>query len=282
MSVDDYIPKGSKTQECPISSDATGNMVVKSLYKNPIVAWREAVSNACDAMRHSDEKIVKVYSNVGEDGIVEDWGTGIEDDDHFRRFIGIGRIRDDKETDVNVQDDKEIGRFGVGKNSYLGLSKIKLVQFYSHSSKEGRKRGMIVTLLQSPTGKIKYVDPPEYLDSSDVLPHRGMKVIIRQLSKPMTKNKLVEYLSKRFALKIARGYKIYVDESIVPKPDTFDSTHQPVLFRLDSGAQVYGNLTNVDKPKNGNIDILVNQVFIESKDFEWKVEGWVPIVTNWN
>jgi hypothetical protein len=275
MSVDDYIPKGSKTQECPISSDATGNMVVKSLYKNPIVAWREAVSNACDAMRHCDEKTVKVYSDQGGDGIVEDWGTGIEDDDHFRRFIGIGRIRDDKDTDVNIQDDKEIGRFGVGKNSYLGLSKIKLVQFFSHSNKDGKKRGMIVTLLQIPSGKIKYVDPPEYLDSADVLTHRGMKVVIRQLAKPMTKNKLMEYLSKRFALKIARGYKIYVDNTIVPKPESFDSTHQSVLFKLDNGAQVYGNLTNVDKPKNGNIDILVNQVFIESKDFEWKVEGWV-------
>jgi hypothetical protein len=61
----------------------------------------------------------------------------------------------------------------------------------------------------------------------------------------------------------------------VQKPDTFDSTHQPVLFRLDNGVEVYGNLTNVDKPKNENIDILVNQVNIEALDFEWKVEGWV-------
>jgi hypothetical protein len=100
-----------------------------------------------------------------------------------------------------------------------------------------------------------------------------MRVIIRQVIKPMNTSKLISYLSKRFALKIARGYKIFVDDISVPKPDTFDSTHQPVLFRLDNGVEVYGNLTNVDKPRNENIDILVNQVYIEALDFEWKVEG---------
>ena len=275
MSVYDYISKKSETRPCPMSDDAIGKMVAQSLYKNPIVAWREAVSNACDAMRHSDEKVVKVYTNEQGDGIIEDWGTGIEDDNHFQRFIGIGRTRENVSADVNSRDDKEIGRFGVGKNSYLHLSKIKLVQFYSHSNKDGKKRGMIVTLLQEPKGKIKYVDPPEYQDSTDVLSHRGMKVVIRQLMKPMTTNKLIDYLSKTFALKIARGYKIFVDNTQVKKPDTFDSTHQSVLFRLDNGVEVYGNLTNVDKPKNENIQILVNQVYIESLDFEWKVEGWV-------
>jgi HSP90 family molecular chaperone len=61
MSVDDYL-KGKETTPCPISSDATGNMVVRGLYKNPVVAWREAVSNACDTMRPSDVKVVKVYT----------------------------------------------------------------------------------------------------------------------------------------------------------------------------------------------------------------------------
>jgi len=274
MSVNDYV-QGRQTVPCPISREATGNMVVRGLYKTPIVAWREAVSNACDAMRHSDIKEVRVFTNVSGDGIIEDWGTGIEDNAHFERFIGIGRLRENTNADPYVRDDKEIGRFGVGKNSYLGLSKIKVVQFYSHSNQAGKKRGMIVTLIQEPQGQIKYVNPPDYCDSTDALPHQGMKVVIRQLSKPIKKEKLVDYLGKGFALKISRGYKIYVDDTIVHKPDTFDSTHQPVLFRLDNGVEVYGNLINVDKPRNENIDILVNQVYIESLDFEWKVEGWV-------
>ncbi len=57
--------------------------------------------------------------------------------------------------------------------------------------------------------------------------------------------------------------------------NSFDSKHQAVLFTLDNGVEVYGNLTNVEKPRNENIDILVDQVFIEGMDFEWKVEGWV-------
>jgi hypothetical protein len=55
-----------------------GNMVVRGLYKNPVVAWREGVSNGCDAMRHSDVNVVKVFTNVKGDGIIENWGTGIE------------------------------------------------------------------------------------------------------------------------------------------------------------------------------------------------------------
>jgi HSP90 family molecular chaperone len=60
MSVDEYM-QGKETRPCPISGEATGNMVVRGLYKTPIVAWREAVSNACDAMRHSDKKSQSVY-----------------------------------------------------------------------------------------------------------------------------------------------------------------------------------------------------------------------------
>jgi hypothetical protein len=61
----------------------------------------------------------------------------------------------------------------------------------------------------------------------------------------------------------------------VTKPDTFDSTHQEILFKLSNGYEVYGNLKSADKPRNENIDVLVNQVYIEALDFEWKVEGWI-------
>jgi hypothetical protein len=139
VSVNDYV-KGKETKPCPISSDATGNMVVRGLYKNPVVAWREGVSNGCDAMRHSDVKVVKVFTNLKGDGIIEDWGQVLKITTTFR-FIGIGRIRENISTGVNTRDDKEIGRFGVGKNSYLGLSKIKLVQFFSHAIQSTKTKG---------------------------------------------------------------------------------------------------------------------------------------------
>jgi hypothetical protein len=44
-------------------------------------------------MRHSEIKQVKVFFNIEGDGVIEDWGTGIEGNDHFAWFIGIGRIR---------------------------------------------------------------------------------------------------------------------------------------------------------------------------------------------
>ena len=49
-------------------------MVAKRIYANPIVAWREGISNACDALRHKEEKVIKVYTNVAGDGVVEDLG----------------------------------------------------------------------------------------------------------------------------------------------------------------------------------------------------------------
>ena len=66
------------------------------------------------------------------------WGTGIVD---FDRFIGIGRVTERTDSlDTDAEDDKEIGYYGVGKNSFIGLSKIKLVQFYSHSNIGGMPR----------------------------------------------------------------------------------------------------------------------------------------------
>ena len=117
---------------------------------------------------------------------------------------------------------------------------------------------------------------PEPYDSQYVLPHQGLKVVIRQLNKIYSTNKLIDYVSDRFALKIARGYKIYVDDKLVQKARLgFDNKHQTILFRLNNGAKVYGSLFAVDKPKARNIDVLVRQVKIEGLDFDYKVEGWI-------
>jgi len=275
LTINEYIPKDKEPIKCPINTAAYGRMVGGGMYRRPsIIAWREAVSNACDALRHFEHKEVRIYTDVAGDGVIEDWGTGIQDNEHFRQFIGIGRIKEDKGEDINKRDDREIGRFGVGKNSFLSLSKIKTVQFYSHGEKAGTKRGMIVTLIQDENGDIFYY-PPDTMDSEQVLIHRGMKVIIRQLNRPISTSKLIEFMGKWFALKIARGYKIFVDDIQVRKPNRFKTDHQETLFRLDNGAEVYGQLENADKPKPENVDILVNQVNIQSMDFEWKVEGWI-------
>jgi hypothetical protein len=58
------------------------------------------------------------------------------------------------------------------------------------------------------------------------------------------------------------------------KPEGFDS-HQFKLFDLKGEISVYGNLKNPEKPKTNNIAIFVKRVFVEDKDFDYKVEGWL-------
>jgi hypothetical protein len=44
---------------------------------------------------------------------------------------------------------------------------------------------------------------------------------------------------------------------------------------LSGGTKIYGNLKHVEKPKTDNVDILVKELFVGSKGFSYKVEGWI-------
>jgi hypothetical protein len=113
----------------------------------------------------------------------------------------------------------------------------------------------------------------EYKDSLLVLPHRGLKVVIKR-AKHISEARLIDMVSKTFAIRLARGAKIFVNNIQVHKPQEFDS-RQFKLFDLKGGISVYGNLKNVEKPKPNNIEIHVKRVFVEEKDFDYKVEGWI-------
>ena len=54
-----------------------------------------------------------------------------------------------------------------------------------------------------------------------------------------------------------------------------DLTLPMKLFELSTGTKVFGNLNSVDKPKPNNVEIYVKQVFVDSKEFDYKVQGWV-------
>ena len=75
-------------------------------------------------------------------------------------------------------------------------------------------------------------------------------------------------------IKIARGSKIFVNGIQIHKPEGFDSS-QYKLFELTNGTKVFGNLKSVEKPKPNNIEIFVKRVSVDSKEFDYKVEGWV-------
>ena len=70
------------------------------------------------------------------------------------------------------------------------------------------------------------------------------------------------------------GLKYLLMEIQIHKPEGFDSS-QFKLFELSNGTKVFGNLNSVEKPKPNNIEIYVKQVFVDSKEFDYKVEGWI-------
>jgi hypothetical protein len=86
------------------------------------------------------------------------------------------------------------------------------------------------------------------VDYLKALDHPGVKVAIKQAKKKLiTEGELMKYLSKVFAIRIARGAKIFVNGNRVTKPEGFDSREYS-LFQLDDGTWVKGNLKAVEKP----------------------------------
>lgn len=253
-----------------ISSHQFGPGVIRELatklYKSPISAFREAVSNGLDAMIPFNDKRIEIRTNVGPDGDIEieDWGTGIEDYNLFTIVSPGEKIVKGEVSSNEKLNEKIIGQKGMGKLSFLNLSEISRVEFYSNNEKVGMH--VIMTIEGFSV---------RHMNSHLVLPHRGLKVAIKKAKRSLVDTrKLCEYLSKYFSLRIARGTKIYVDETQIHKPQDFDS-RQSILFSLSNGIKIFGNLKNVEKPKSNNIDIFVKQVFVDSKGFDYKVEGWL-------
>jgi Histidine kinase-, DNA gyrase B-, and HSP90-like ATPase len=237
------------------------------LYNNPIATFREAVSNALDAMIDLKDKRVEIRTDVrpGGDITIEDWGTGIEDYSSFKKISpGEKRVGEEVSSRTRVNE-KIIGEKGMGKLSFLNLSEVNTVEFLSNHENVGMH--VIMTME-------KFI--AKYMNSTAALSHHGLKITIKQAKKsdtPETK-RLVDYLGRVFAIRIARDVQIIVNGERVPKPESFDS-HQFELFKLDNGRSVYGNLKSVAKPKSNNIDFCVKRLFIESKPFDYQVEGWI-------
>ena len=238
------------------------------LYRNPIAVYREAISNALDAMipYPTNEQRIEIFTNVPPDGdiTIEDWGTGIEDFKIFKIISPGSKFVKNEESSYEKINEKIIGQKGMGKLGFLNLSDTNTVEFHSNNEEIGMQ--IIMTF----SGFYE-----KYVNSNIALPHHGLKVVIKHAKRPIVQdNKLIEYLSKTFAIRIARGAKIFVNGKQIHKPEGFDSS-QFELFELTNGTKVFGNLNSVDKPKPNNIEIFVKQVFVDSKEFDYKVEGWI-------
>jgi hypothetical protein len=238
------------------------------LYRSQVAAYREAVSNALDAMTpyEKEEAKVEIFTNVVPDGdlVIEDYGTGIENYETFTTIsqgekVVRGQVSSYRNVNGNI-----IGHKGMGKLSFLSLSSDNKVEFYSNSEDVGLKILMTMDGFQH-----------RYLNSTDALPHRGLKIVIKRAKRPiMSDVRLIEYLSKVFAIRIARGLKLYVNNIEVHKPQGFD-VKQYELFSLQDGTVIYGNLKPIEKPRLNNIDVFVKEVFVSEINFEYQVEGWV-------
>ena len=255
-----------------VSPHEFGHGIVKelatNLYGNPIAAYREAISNALDAMIPYPliEHRIEIFTNVPPSGdiIIEDWGTGIEEYNTFKIISPGKKVIRDEVSSYEKLNEKIIGQKGMGKLSFLNLSETGTVEFYSNNEKVGMKVIMTLKDFQE-----------EFMNSDIALHHHGLKIVIKNAKRSLIQDhKLIDYISKTFAIRIARGAKIFVNEIQIHKPDGFDSS-QYNLFELTNGTKVLGNLKSVEKPKSNNIDIFVKRVFVDSKEFDYKVEGWI-------
>jgi Histidine kinase-, DNA gyrase B-, and HSP90-like ATPase len=255
-----------------ISTHKFGPGVVKELatklYRNPIAAYREAISNALDAMipYPTNEHRIEIFTNVPPDGdiTIEDWGTGIEDYNTFKTISPGKKVVRNQVSSYEKLNEKIIGQKGMGKLSFLNLSDTNTVEFHSNNQEIGMQIMMRIDDFHE-----------KYVNSNIALPHHGLKVVIKHAKRSIVQdNKLKDYISKTFAIRIARGAKIFVNRIQIHKPEGFDSS-QSRLFELINGTKVVGNLKSIEKPKPSNIEIFVKQVFVDSKEFDYKVEGWV-------
>src|ERR1051325_3014334 len=253
-------------------------------------AYREMITNGCDAiwrlrrllkkegkeLKKSDWIVIVTTQNGPGDLECEDMGDGITD---LEDFETAGHYRTYERSPT--EQDGPGGYLGIGKHQPLALSQDRLVEFHSNTEKVG----MIVMMHQRLDGSIYFDDPPDYRNSYDVLPHRGCKVIVRNVLTPMTVNRLIMYAARRFVLKIARGYKIIIrnretnEETLLRAPEDFD-VYADTLFTMDDGTPVYGNIKEVERDSKdptykGNFDIFKDEIFIEEKDFEYLASGWI-------
>jgi len=253
-------------------------------------AYREMITNGCDAiwrlrrllkkdgkeLKKSDWTVIVTTQNGPGDLECEDMGDGITD---LEDFETAGHYRTYERSPT--EQDGPGGYLGIGKHQPLALSQDRLVEFHSNTEKVG----MIVMMHQRLDGSIYFDDPPDYRNSYDVLPHRGCKVIVRNVLTPMTVNRLIMYAARRFVLKIARGYKIIIrnretnEETLLRAPEDFD-VYADTLFTMDDGTPVYGNIKEVERDSKdptykGNFDIFKDEIFIEEKDFEYLASGWI-------
>jgi hypothetical protein len=157
--------------------------------------------------RHTSESSNPYQQN--EDAIIEDWGTGIE---NYENFTTISPRKKQVRNEISSCDkvnEKIIGQKGMGKFILLNLSNEHKGESFSNNEKLGMH---IVMTMDDDSGGY------EYMNGHLALPHHGVKIVIKK-AKRTSESRLVENLSKGFALRIADGllmmYKFHYQKHLI-------------------------------------------------------------------
>lgn len=257
-----------------------------NLYKDPKSAIKEGVTNGLDEQRAKDknERKIEIRTHVGKDDDIEieDFGNGIENYPNFKKFLSgtksvAGKVSSYSQIDPDISGNKGVGKLGL---LLIAGGDDPLVIFYSHrpemeipntdGEKEILKRqGLVVKMT---LGGFDC----EAVDTSDALPHPGVKVVIKHARYELlgSESNLIGYLSKMFAIRIRRGTKIFFNGNKISPPENFESDWFK-LFPLSDGTFVYGNLSNAEKTESKNLQIFHKTIYVDALSFEHKVKGWI-------
>jgi hypothetical protein len=249
-----------------------------NLYKHPISALKELISNGLDEQAHlpfKDQRI-EILTHVGPDDDiwVVDWGNGILD---FERFTYFGE--GEKKT---ISDDPSlvIGKKGYGKvgpRSLSGAQPEPVLEWWSHTpeikNEDGSikyyESGMKVTLLKAGFKRV-------IMNSEVALDHHGCKVVIKNAlyNKLPSPAKMISYLSRIYAIRISRGTKIILDGNVISKPEGFIKGEYD-LITLDSGEILRGNAWRNDNVESDNVRLNVKYVLCDEYRIDNPCEIWI-------
>lgn len=246
------------------------------LYKYPQSAVKEAITNGLDqqAGKPNKEKRIDITTHVGPDDDlwIEDPGTGIED---FERFIYVGegyKIVQGKVSSYTEINEEIGGNKGLGKLGFLMLAggDSPRVEFYSHRPRVEQIPRQGLKVIMTFDGFAQ-----EHMDTTEALEHPGVRVVIKHCKWQMLPKEgdLIKYIAKMFAIRIARGTKIFLDGNRISGPEGFDSRQYP-LFDLDDGTTVMGNFWANDKPEQKNVWAFNKNILVEDFYEENRASGW--------
>jgi hypothetical protein len=256
-------------------------LFARGLYSDLNEAVREAISNSMSWMHISgtpiEQRKIHITKNADNtsDLWIEDFGPGIID---YEKFKNIGHDPNDQVHNERMKDPEFISQIGIGINSLLWLSKDKTVEFRSVSlDKEMRRSGLIATLKMDKED-IFFLDPPEHPDSQYVLDHVGLRVIVKN-AKDIAMNKIIQYVSRKFILKL-KDYPVFIkdakidqDYTRIPPSTDFCTKHMITLFHLSDGTEVRGDIHNVNDVADRKISLCIKKVENSEIDPEHLAKG---------